>query len=64
MKQIIATTSSNHIKFLLLHEVSCDYVWLMFMIQHLQETCGYLRQRWNQQPYMKTIMYCSIERMI
>jgi len=51
MKQTIVETSSNH-------------VWLRFIIQHVQETCDYPRQRWNQQPYMKTIVYCLIERMI
>jgi len=46
------------------YEESCEYVWLRSIIQHVQETCDYPRQRWNQQPYMKTIVYCSIERMI
>jgi len=64
MKQTITVTSSNHTKFLLLHEVSCECVWLRSIIQLMQETCGYPRQSWNQQPYMKTIVYYLNERMI
>jgi len=60
MKQTIVATPSNHTKFLLLQKVSCKCVWLRFIIQHVQETSGYPRQKWNQQPYMKTIVYCSI----
>ena len=60
MKQTIVATSSNHTNY----EESCEYVWLRFIIQHVQETCDYSRERWNQQPYMKTIVYYSIEKMI
>jgi len=44
MKQTIAATLSSHTKVLLLHEVSYEFVWLRYMIQHVQETCGYPRQ--------------------
>jgi len=42
MKQTIAATSSSHTKYLLLHDVSCECVWLRSIIQHVQETYGYL----------------------
>jgi len=47
MKQTIVTTLSNHTEN---YEESCEYVWLRSIIQHVQETYDYLRQRWNQQP--------------
>jgi len=48
MKQTIVATSSNHTNY----EESCEYVWLRFIIQHVQETCDYPRERWNQQLEM------------
>ena len=36
----MVTTSSNHLKILIIHEASRECEWLRSMIQHIQETCG------------------------
>ena len=36
----MVTTSSNHLKILIIHEASREGEWLRSMIQHIQETCG------------------------
>jgi len=55
MKQTIVAISSNHIMRKVVN------VWLRFIIQHVQETCGYPQQRW---PYMKTIVYWKDDKDI
>ena len=35
VKQIITTTSSNHIKILAIHEASRECIWLKLMTQHI-----------------------------
>ena len=36
----MVATSSNHSEILVIHEASRECVWLRWMIQHIQETCG------------------------
>jgi len=40
VKQTITITLSNHAEILTLHEASHECVWLMFIIQHVRQTCG------------------------
>ena len=40
VKQLMATTSSNHLEIFVIHEVSHKYAWLKSMIQHIRELCG------------------------
>ena len=40
VKQTMVATSSNHPKILAMHEASKECVWLIFMIQHIRESCG------------------------
>ena len=36
----MVVTSTNHSEILTTHEASCECIWLLSMIQHIQETCG------------------------
>ena len=36
----MVATSSNHLEIIVIHEASCECVWLRSMIQYIQETCG------------------------
>ena len=36
----MVATSSNHSEILVIHDASRECVWLRWMIQHIQETCG------------------------
>ena len=40
VKQSMVATSSNHLEILTIHEASHECIWLRFMIQHIQESCG------------------------
>ena len=40
VKQTTMVTSSNHLEILAIHEVSRECIWLRFMIQYIQESCG------------------------
>ena len=40
IKQIMVATLSNHSKILIIHEASCECIWLRSMIQYIQEFCG------------------------
>ncbi|GAV76572.1 hypothetical protein CFOL_v3_20045, partial [Cephalotus follicularis] len=39
-KQTTTATSSNHSEILAIHEASRKCIWLRYMIQHIQESCG------------------------
>ncbi|GAV76564.1 hypothetical protein CFOL_v3_20037, partial [Cephalotus follicularis] len=39
-KQTMTATSSNHSEILAIHEASRECIWLISMIQHIQESCG------------------------
>ena len=36
----MVATSSNHLEILIIHEASCECIWLRSMIQHIRESCG------------------------
>ena len=38
--QTVVATSLNHSEILVIHEVSCECIWLRSMIQHIRESCG------------------------
>ena len=40
VKQTMVVISSNHSKILIIHEASCECIWLRSMIQYIQEFCG------------------------
>ena len=40
VKQTMVATSSNHSKILIIHEASCECIWLRSMIQYIQEFYG------------------------
>ena len=40
VKQTMVATSSNHSKILIIHEASCECIWLRSMIQHIRESYG------------------------
>jgi hypothetical protein len=40
VKQTIIVTSSNHAKFIALHEASKEYIWLRFIDKFIRSNCG------------------------
>ena len=36
----MVATSSNHSEIIVIHEASCECIWLRSMIHHIQELCG------------------------
>ncbi|XP_075076669.1 uncharacterized protein LOC142163296 [Nicotiana tabacum] len=47
MKQTIASTSSNHVGIVAIHEASQECIWLRSTTQHIQEMCDFPMKKYN-----------------